>query len=333
MSSAVRQRWVAECTALTGPDGLQLVQRPQETLQTTSCRVRLLACGVNFPDLLLTRGQYQLRLQPPFVPGLEAAGCVVEIGSGVRGFHAGDLVVGNLAHGLYASEAVIPESQLVPAPRGFSPVEQACFYVAAFTAAHALIDRGQLRAGETLLVLGAGGGVGLAAVEIGCLLGARVIAAASSAAKLDAARIRGADALIDYRSQPLVQTVRALAPEGVDVIFDPVGGELFDQTMRLPAANGRLLIVGFASGSIGTVPANLPLLKGYSVVGVRAGEAARRDPSIAARIRERLHDWTQAGHLRPHVPHILPLGAAAEALRLLEQRQAIGRIALLPPES
>ena len=179
--------------------------------------------------------------------------------------------------------------------------------------------------------MGSGGGAGLAAVEVASLLGARVIAAASSQPKLDAASSRGATATVDYSSGSLVDKVRALAPDGIDVIFDPVGGDLFDQALRLPAPNGRLLVVGFASGRIGQAPANLPLIKGYSIVGVRAGETMRRDASARERAARQLTLWTMEGRLRPFVSQRLPLADAAAALRLLESRQAIGRIVLIPP--
>ena len=175
--------------------------------------------------------------------------------------------------------------------------------------------------------------MGLAAVEVARLLGARVIAAASSAEKLAAARGRGAQHTVDYGGGPLVEQVRAIAPQGVDVVFDPVGGDLFEQALRLPAWNGRVLVVGFASGRIGTARANLPLIKGFDILGIRAGEATRRDPGLAARASRQLAAWTAAGHLRPMISQCLPLAAAAEALRALEQRRALGRIVLLPPDS
>lgn len=331
MPAAAGERWVAACTALEGPDAVRLQRWPREPLGSGALRMRIEACGANFPDLLMTRDRYQLRLAPPFVPGMEACGVVEEVGPGCGEFAPGMRVVAHLRHGLFASEAVVPVTQVSRAPDGFSAVEGACYRVAAFTAWHALGERAQLRAGETVLVLGAGGGVGLAAVEVASLLGARVIAAASSGGKLEAARSRGAGELVDYRNGDLVEAVRALAPNGVDVVFDPVGGDLFEQALRLPAWNGRVLVVGFASGRIGSIPANLPLVKGYSVLGVRAGEATRRDPSMLARANRQLDAWTARGHLRPLISRRYPLAEAAEALRALEQRSAIGRIVLVPP--
>jgi NADPH2:quinone reductase len=242
-------------------------------------------------------------------------------------------VIVNARLGMYATEAVAPALAIMPAPANFTLAEAACLNVAARTAHHALVDRAQTRPGETVLVLGAGGGVGLAAVEIAHLLGARVIAAASSDKKIQMALSRGATHGINYSSGDLVEQVRAIVRDGVDVIFDPVGGALFEQALRLPAWNGRVLIVGFASGKIGVAPANRPLIKGYSLLGVRAGEAARRDRAIAERSTRALAAWTAAGHLRPHVCETFPLSQARSALEEVDARRAIGRIALLIDES
>ena len=326
------QRWAAVCEELTGPDAVKLRRWPRQALGPGELRLRIMASGVNFPDVLMTRGQYQLRVAAPFVPGMEAAGIVEETGPGTTGFRNGDRVVANQYHGLFASEAVVPAASVTRAPASFTLPESACYRIAAYTAWHALTDRARLQAGETVLVLAAGGGTGLAAVEIARLLGARVIAAASSPGKLEAAHSRGAAHTVDYRRGPLVEQVRAIAPDGVDVIFDPVGGDLFEQALRLPAWNGRVLVVGFASGRIGTVRANLPLIKGYGILGVRAGEAARRDPEVARRADRQLAVWTAAGHLRPVVSECHPLADASRALRALEGRQVHGRIVLLPPD-
>ncbi len=331
MDGVAHDRWVAACVGLDGPDCVRLERWPRQPVGAGELRLRIAACGVNFPDLLMTRDRYQLRLAPPFVAGMEAAGVVEETGPGVAGFARGDRVVAHLRHGLFTSEAIVPASQVTPAPAAFSMSESACYRVAALTAWHALVDRARLQPGETVLVLGAGGGVGLAAVEIAGLLGARVIAAASSESKLAAARSRGATDVVNYGGADIVERVRALAPAGVDVIFDPVGGDLFEQALRLPAWNGRVVVVGFASGRIGTVPANLPLIKGFAVLGVRAGEAVRRDPALGARADRQLADWTGHGRLRPLVSRSFPLSEAPDALRALEQRTVVGRVVLLPP--
>ena len=320
------------CEQLAGPAGLRLRSCPRREPAAGEIRVRIGAAGVNFPDLLMTRGTYQFRPDLPFIPGIEAAGLVVEAGPGVATLVPGDRVTLSARTGLFASEAVVPAAAASAAPPEFTMAEAACFRVAARTARHALVDRARLQPGETLLVLGAGGGLGLAAVEIGALLGARVIAAASSPAKLAVASARGASHQVDYLAGPLVEQVRGIAPEGVDVIFDPVGGDLFEQAVRLPAWNGRLLVVGFASGRIGRAPANRALMAGYSVIGIRAGEAARRDPGLAERCQRELLDWAAQGHLRPHLSAVLPLAEAGRALTMLEERRAIGRIALIVDE-
>jgi NADPH:quinone reductase len=306
---------------------------PRRPLDPGEVRVRIAAAGVNFPDLLMTRGAYQYKPPLPFVPGMEAAGLIVETAADVSAFTPGQVVALNARTGLFAAEAIVPARTLVPAPPSFSSVEAACLLVAARTARHALVDRAQIRPGESVLVLGAGGGVGLAAVEIAHLLGARVIAAASSDEKLRVAISRGAQLGINYGSGDFVEQARAVAPDGFDVIFDPVGGDLFEQALRLPAWNGRVLIVGFASGRIGMAPANRALIKGYSLLGVRAGEASRRDPALAERSSRELATWTTAGHLRPHISATFPLERADGALEEIAARRAIGRIALLVDES
>lgn len=321
------------CAQLSGPRSLRAETFDSVPLDRGTVRVRIGAAGVNFPDLLMTRGEYQYRPPLPFIPGMEGAGVITEVAPDVDALAIGQRVTINVRTGMFATECVVPAMAVQPAPSGFSMAEAACFRVATQTARHALVDRATLQPGETLLVLGAGGGVGLAAVEIGHLLGARVIAAASSADKLSAARARGAAKTIDYTQGDLVDQVRALAPDGVDVIFDPVGGKLFEQALRLPAWNGRVLVVGFASGTIGVAKANLPLIKGYSILGVRAGEAARRDPVLAERGFRQLAEWVERGHLRPHISALLPLSQAAAALESLESRRALGRIALVCDES
>ena len=318
----------AVCERLDGPGALQVQSLPRRRLSSGQVRVAIAAAGINFPDLLMTRGTYQYKPPLPFVPGMEAAGVVVETVADVQSVAVGQRVMINQVEGLFATEAVVSAESLIPAPADFSPAESACLLVAARTARHALVERAQIRPGETLLVLGAGGGVGLAAVEIGRLLGAHVIAAASSEEKLQAAMKRGATSSINYSREDLVTRARELVPDGIDVIFDPVGGDMFEQALRLPAWNGRLLIVGFASGRIGVAAANRPLIKGYSLIGVRAGEAARRDASVAERSAREIREWTAVGHLRPLISRTYPLQQAGLALEQLAIRRVVGRIAL-----
>ena len=316
------------CAALDGPRALEPRLYPRPDLAAGEVRVALRAAGVNFVDALMTRGLYQYKPPLPFVPGLEAAGNVIECGAGVTDFIPGDRVIANVQAGMYATEAVIAATALWRTPASFSDAEAACFRVGAHTARHALREVGGVLPGATVLVLGAGGGMGLAAVEIARLLGATVIAAASSSAKLEAAASRGAQHLINYSAAAMGAQVKTIAPGGVDVVFDPVGGALSEESIRLCAWGGRLLAVGFASGTIGRVPSNLLLLKGCSIMGVRAGEAVRREPELATRSRDELLAWAAQGHLRPLIGATFQLAEAASALEALENRTAVGRIAL-----
>jgi len=264
----------------------------------------------------------------PFTPGVEAAGEVTEVND-AAGVAVGDKVILKLRHGAYADEAVVTPQQLTPLPAAFDYAEGATFLAAHGTAYHALIDRGQLLAGEVLLVHGAGGGVGLAAVEIGKLLGATVIAAASSEEKLAIAQAKGADHLVLYSREPFRDAVKRLTDgRGADVVFDPVGGEIFENSVRCIAWGARLLVVGF-TGGIGLARTNLLLIKGASVLGVRAGEAVRKNPALGVTRIKALTEWAEAGKIRPNISHRLPLEDYARAMRLLVDRKAIGRVALM----
>jgi NADPH2:quinone reductase len=316
------------CRELGSPEKLRLEHFDARPLKPGQVRVAVRAAGINYPDILMAAGEYQLKPELPFTPGMEAAGDVSEIAGGVTGVAVGDRVMVKLRHGGYADEVVVTPEQLTPLPSTFDYTEGATFLAAHGTAHHALVDRAQLRPGEVLLVHGAGGGVGLAAVEIGKLLGATVIAVASSDDKLAAARARGADHGILTGSGPFRDAVKRITDgRGADVVFDPVGGEVFEQSLRCIAWGARLLVVGF-TGGIGVAQTNLVLIKGASVLGVRAGEAARRDPAIGAARIAQLLAWAEDGKVRPHVSHRLPLADVAAAMRLLTGRKAIGRVAL-----
>ncbi len=316
------------CRALGTPETLCLEEFPAQALKPGQVRVRIRAAGINFPDILMAAGEYQLKPELPFTPGMEAAGDISEMAGDVAGFKPGDRVIVKLRFGGYAEEVVVTPSQLTPLPSTFDYAEGATFLAAHGTAHHALVDRGQLRAGEVLLVHGAGGGVGLAAVEIGKLLGATVIAAASSQEKLDVAKARGADHGILYGVEPFKDAVKRITDgKGADVVFDPVGGDIFEQSLRCINWGARLLVIGF-TGGIGVAKTNLVLIKGASVLGVRAGEAARRDPAIGEARIKTLLAWAEAGKVRPNVSHRLPLADVAHAMRLLTERRAIGRVAL-----
>ncbi|UFS77133.1 NADPH:quinone oxidoreductase family protein [Tardiphaga sp. 37S4] len=316
------------CRELGSPESLRLEQFASVPLKPGQVRVAVRAAGINFPDILMAAGEYQLKPELPFTPGMEAAGDVSEIASDVPGIAVGDRVIVKLRHGGYADEVVVTPAQLAPLPSTFDYAEGATFLAAHGTAHHALVDRGQIGAGEVLLVHGAGGGVGLAAVEIGKLLGATVIAAASSEEKLAVAKARGADHGVLYGSEPFRDAVKRITDgKGADVVFDPVGGDIFEQSLRCINWGARLLVIGF-TGGIGVAKTNLVLIKGASVLGVRAGEAARRDPKIGEARIAQLLAWAEAGKIRPNVSHRLPLADVAAAMRLLTERKAIGRVAL-----
>jgi NADPH:quinone reductase len=317
------------CRELGPPERLRLETFAASPLAPGQVRVSIHAAGINFPDILMAAGQYQLKPELPFTPGVEAAGEVSEIADGVGGFASGDRVIVRMRHGAYAEEVVVAPSQLISLPSNFDYAEGATFLAAHGTAHHALVDRGKLQPDEVLLVHGAGGGVGLAAVEIGKLLGATVIAAASSEEKLAAARARGADHTVLYAREPFRDAVKRITGGGgADVVFDPVGGEIFENSLRCIAWGARILVIGF-TGGIGLARTNLLLIKGASLLGVRAGEAMRRNPEIGKARFEALLGWAEAGKVRPHISHRLPLEEYAAAMRLLIDRKAIGRVALV----
>jgi NADPH2:quinone reductase len=316
------------CRELGPPEILKLETVPSTPLAAGQVRVAIHAAGINFPDILMVAGQYQFKPELPFTPGVEAAGEVIEVRD-ASGVNVGDRVIVRARLGCYADEIVAEAGQLSPLPPAFDYAQGATFLAAHGTAYYALVDRAQLRAGETLLVHGAGGGVGLAAVELGKVLGATVIAAASSEGKLAAAKQRGADHTILYRNEPLRDAVKRITGgKGADVIFDPVGGEIFEQSLRCMAWGARVLIIGF-TGGIGMARTNLVLIKGASVLGVRAGEAARKNPALGAARMAALEKLVAEGKVSPNISHRMPLADVAPAMRLLTERKAIGRVVLL----
>ena len=317
------------CRTLGPPETLLLEEFPSRSLKPGEVRVAIRAAGLNFPDVLMAAGEYQLKPELPFTPGMEAAGDVTEVGAEVRGVAAGDKVIVKMRHGAFTDEAVVTPSQLTPLPSTFDYAEGATYLAGHGTAYHALIDRGRVEPGEVLLVHGAGGGVGLAAVEIGKMLGATVIATASSDEKLAIAKARGADHLIRYDREPFRDAVKRITDgRGADVVFDPVGGEVFENSMRCINWGARILVVGF-TGGIGLARTNLLMIKGASVLGVRAGEAVRQDPALGEVRIKALTEWAEAGKVRPNISHRLPLEDYAQAMRLLIDRKAIGRVALM----
>ncbi|WP_370600508.1 NADPH:quinone oxidoreductase family protein [Pseudomonas nitroreducens] len=285
------------------------------------------AAGVNFPDTLIIEGKYQFKPPFPFSPGGEAAGVVGAVGEKVSHVKPGDRVMALTGWGSFAEEVAVPGYNVMPIPDGMDFASAAAFGMTYGTSMHALKQRANLQPGETLLVLGASGGVGLAAVEIGKAMGAKVIAAASSDAKLEVAKAAGADVLINYSEGSLRDKLKEITGgQGVDVIYDPVGGDLFEEAFRSIAWNGRMLVVGFASGTIPSLPANLTLLKGASLVGVFWGSFAQRQPQDNAANFQQLFSWFAEGKIRPLVSQTFPLEKAADAINHLGQRKAVGKV-------
>jgi NADPH2:quinone reductase len=292
-------------------------------------RVRVRAAAVNFPDLLMVQGKYQHKPELPFVVGGEFAGEVVQTGTLVENFRIGDRVIGGGLTGAFAQEAQLSESQLRPMPAGADFATAAGFTMAYLTAYVSLVRRASLQAGEFLLVHGASGGVGLAAVDLGRVLGARVIATASNETKRNFLLRYGAEHVLP--SEGFRDTVKAItAGRGADVIYDPVGGDVFDESTRCIAFNGRLLVVGFASGRIPSINANIPLIKGFSVVGVRAGEYGRRDPAKGRENIEAIDRLLAEGKLNPYIGARFTLDQAVDAMRMLSERKAMGKVIIEP---
>jgi NADPH2:quinone reductase len=285
------------------------------------------AAGVNFPDTLIIEGKYQIKPPFPFSPGGEAAGVIASVGEKVRHLKPGDRVMGLTGFGSFAEQIAVDAMRVLPIPKDMDFVTAAGFSMTYGPSMHALKPRANLQPGETLLVLGASGGVGLAAVEIGKAMGARVIAAASTAEKLEVARAAGADELINYTEVSLKDAVKELTKgQGADVIYDPVGGDLFDQAVRSINWKGRLLVVGFASGRIPEFPVNLALLKGSSIVGVFWGSFAARDPQTNLEHFQELFAWFSEGELKPLVSEKFSLDQYVDALNILTSRKAVGKV-------
>lgn len=313
-----------------GPPGTLVIEEvPSPPLAAGQVRIAVHACGVNFPDTLIIENKYQFKPDLPFTPGGEVAGEIVEIAAGVKHAHVGDRVIAMVGWGGFADELVVEEARTLPIPGDMDYATAAGFTMTYGTSYHALVQRAGLRAGETLLVLGAAGGVGLAAVELGRALGATVIAAASSDEKLELCKKHGAALAINYAKEKLKDRVKELTGgQGADVIYDPVGGDFFDQAVRCINWNGRLLVVGFASGRIPELPANLALLKGCSVVGVFWGAFTFREPETNAANLAELGRLYELGEIKPHVSAKYPLERVAEALGDISTRKATGKIVL-----
>ena len=314
-----------------GPaENLVIADVPAPVLGDGEVRIGVKACGVNYPDNLMIAGKYQVQPPLPFSPGFELAGEILELGDGVTHLKAGQRVAATSMGGAMAEEICVPATNAVPIPDSMDFASGAGFIITYGTSYHALRQRAQLQPGERLLVLGAGGGVGLTAVELGHLMGAEVFAAASSVGKLDLAASRGATHLINYAEGALREQVRQqTGGKAIDVIYDPVGGDLFDDCLRLVGWGGRILVIGFASGKIQKIPANMPLLKGSSIVGVFWGTFAQREPALNIENMQQLLAWFEEGKLKPCVSQTYPLEDAPLAMQALLERRASGKLVIL----
>ena len=319
------------CKAWGGPEQLVLEDIALPEPGPGQIRIRVAAAGVNFPDVLIIQKKYQMQPALPFTPGAEVAGTVTAVGEGVTAFAPGAAVAALCLIGGFAEECVVDAAQCMPVPAGVPMPLAASLMLAYGTSWHAVRDRGALQSGETMLVLGAAGGVGLAAVEIGKAIGARVIAAASSGDKLEVCAQHGADDLIDYSTQDIRGEIKRLVgSRGVDVVFDPVGGAWTEAAFRSIAWRGRHLVIGFASGEVPALPLNLPLLKGASLVGVFWGEFAKREPKAnAAGVRELLA-WIAQGALKPLISRQYSLTEAPQALADMAARKVVGKVVVVP---
>ena len=320
-----------QCVEWGLPERLQLVELPLPEPKAGEVRIRVEAAGVNFPDALIVQKKYQLQPPLPFTPGTEVAGTIDAVGADVKRLKPGDRVGAFVGLGGFAEFVCAPAAMTAPLLPGISTETAAAFTLTYATSHHALFDRGRLKAGETLVVLGAGGGVGLAAVELGKIAGARVIAVASSDEKLDAARGHGADDGINYGATDLREALKtATGGKGADVIYDPVGGKHTEAALRSLAWRGRLLVVGFADGEIPQIPANLLLIKGTSAIGVFWGEFAKREPQANQAMLTELFTWLAQGRLKPHISRTYPLAEAPRALEALLSRKAVGKLVIVP---
>jgi NADPH2:quinone reductase len=318
------------CTTLDGVDALTWQELPTPEPQAGQVRIAIRAASLNFPDLLTVQGKYQVKPPLPFAPGSEFAGTVEAVGEGVRHLKPGMAVAAIGSHGGFATHAVVPASGVLPLPPGFALEDGAAFAFTYGTSHHALIDRAQLKPGETVLVLGAAGGVGTAALQIAKAAGARVIAAASSDEKCQRCLELGADATLNYSRENVRDALKALTDgRGPDVVYDPVGGDLAEPVFRSIAWRGRYLVVGFAGGAIPALPWNLALLKGASVVGVFWGDFVRREPAASQAALQQLAGWYAAGQIKPVIDQTLPMSELKAAYARMGSRQVMGKLLLV----
>ncbi|RMG86964.1 MAG: NADPH:quinone oxidoreductase family protein [Bacteroidetes bacterium] len=318
------------CESYGPPSQLTYKDIPSPTPGKDDVLIQIKACGVNFPDVLIIQGKYQFKPPLPFSPGSDVAGIVKAVGENVRRYKVGDEVIAMVPHGGFAEEVVAHKNTVFPKLPGMDFPVAASFLMAYGTSFHALKDRAKLQAGETMLVLGASGGVGLAAVELGKLMGARVIAAASTDDKLELCKTYGADAVINYTTEDLKARINELTDKkGVDVVYDPVGGPWSEIALRRMAWEGRFLVIGFAAGDIPKIPLNLPLLKGCAIVGVFWGAFAMRDPKANLANTQQLIQWFMEGKIKPHLHATYPLAEAPKALEEMMNRKVKGKVVIV----
>jgi NADPH2:quinone reductase len=319
------------CEAWGLPDTLVVRELPEVVPDAGKVAIKVEAAGVNFPDVLIIQNKYQFKPELPFTPGGELAGTVTAVGEGVSQYKPGDRVIAFVGQGAFAQQIAVPEKSVMPMPPGMDFDTAAAITLTYGTSHHAVVDRAQLKAGETMLVLGAAGGVGLAAIEIGKALGARVIAAASSDEKLEICKQHGADATINYSTQDLREAIKATTDgKGPDVIYDPVGGIYAEPAFRSIGWRGRYLVVGFANGEIPRLPLNLTLLKGASLVGVFWGEYVRREPKANMAAMRELMGWLAEGKIRPHISGRYALADTPKALNDMAARKVTGKVVIQP---
>jgi NADPH2:quinone reductase len=318
------------CETLDGVDALQWKEMPTPEPKVGEVRIAIEAASLNFPDLLIVQGKYQFKPPLPFVPGAEFAGRVDAVGEGVQHLKVGDPVAAIAGTGGFGTHAIVEVTRVLPLPPGFAIRDGAAFAFTYGTSHHALMDRANLKAGETVLVLGAAGGVGSAAVQIAKAAGARVIAAASSDEKCALCKTLGADATLNYSTQDIRATLKALTGgQGPDVVYDPVGGDLAEPVFRSIAWRGRYLVVGFAGGGIPALPWNLALLKGASVVGVFWGDFVKREPKASAAGMQQLAQWYAQGLIKPVIDREMPMSELKPAYARMGSRQVMGKLLLI----
>ena len=318
------------CENPVGVQALEWKELPTPTPSTGEVLVQIKAASLNFPDLLIVQNKYQMKPALPFVPGSEYAGVVQAVGSGVQNLAVGQHVACLSGTGGFATHALAPAKLCMPLPDGFSFVDAAAFIMIYATSHHALVDRAQLRAGETVLVLGAAGGVGTSAIQIAKTMGARVIAAASTDEKCALCKAEGADDTINYSTGNLREAIKTLTQgKGPDVIYDPVGGDFAEAAFRSIAWRGRYLVVGFAAGPIPSLPLNLALLKGASIVGVFWGDFSRREPQANAAMMGELAQWYASGKIKPVIDRTMPMGDLKAAYERMGSRQVKGKLVMV----